>query len=744
MINRATQPALGTSALLTGLCACVLAPTAVLLVLTPQLFAQLWSPLQEGLLNGYLLLLMVAALIRTRFVTQTRTLMARLGASFLVTGAVLTFLRLAGPLAEGALFESELTAKSLGALLLVLSLGSFGRRIDQALDADSQATMRSTFNSIAEPLIVLERDCTIREINWYGELRFPGSLPGARVCDTAVLRRDSCEHCPVGTCFEENQPQCFAADASGSERGLDFTAIPVSVQGTPAERQVLRLKLSRGDSVNQERLDFLGDVVAAVPEAVVGLDRTQCVIAVNPQGEVLLGVSQQEALGRPVGELFRFAESADRQRFERFLARDEKAELELTLKSGEGHAVRAVIGADPLHATDGTRTGTALIVRDVTESRRFEEMLRQSEKMSSLGLFVSGLAHELNNPVTAIFGAARTLKHAARDGLLGEGEHLEAVSEVLRHAEQCGRVVGSLLRLARNERSGMRSIKLTDVVADTVELLGRSLDRERIRLEVRCEPDLPDVRGDGAQLQQVLMNLIANARDSIRELQGGGTIRIAMHAEGRCCRIDVEDDGKGFEPGRQELFRAFSTTKADGQGTGLGLFISRAIVREHGGTLEARERQPHGAVLRISLPALIESEPPLAGPDAAGVPEAARDRLNLLVVDDEPSIGRYLGACLESLGHQVTVLEDPLEARTLISNGTSYDLIFSDCCMPRLSGSELYRQVVHLRPAYRGQFVFVTGDVIAASDLPLTEGNGLLQKPFSPEQLEAALNFACA
>ena len=724
----------------------MLAPITVLLVLAPKLYSEFWSPWQEGLLNGYLMSLLVVCLVRTRSLNHARVLVSRLGATLLITGAALTFLRLAGLWPELSLLASELTAKLLGMLLLVLAVGRFGRRIDRALCADSDATMRSTFNSIAEPLIVLERDCTIREINWYGELRFPGSLRGQRVCETSVLSRESCEGCPVEACFEQNQPQFVTGASAGPDQRGDLTAIPVAVNGVPAARQVLRFKVSHGDlvnQVNQERLDFLDDVVAAVPEAVVGLDRSECVTAINRQGEALLGVRQHAALGKPVSKLIRFLDPADRQRFEQFLARDEKGEEELTLKAADGQVVRAVIGADPLHAAGGARTGTALIVRDVTESRRFEEMLRQSQKMSSLGLFVSGLAHELNNPVTAILGATRTLKQDSCAGTLGREGISEVLSAVQRHAEQCGKVVGSLLRLARKERSGMRRLDLAGMVDDTMELLGRSLDRERIRLEVRHQPDLPPVHGDPAQLQQALMNLIANSRDSIRELRRGGTIRISTCAASGLCRIEVQDDGRGFLPGQeQELFREFSTTKQAGQGTGLGLFLSRAIVREHGGTLEARQRTPRGAVFTIALPALTASEPvnALSTPGS----DRVREGLHLLVVDDEPGIGGFLGACLESLGHEVKVLEDPLLARALLESGTEFDLIFSDSCMPMLDGPELYREVVEARPSYRGRFVFVTGDTFGGSDLPLEDGNGLLQKPFTLEQLERALNSASA
>ncbi|MFH0946998.1 MAG: ATP-binding protein, partial [Planctomycetota bacterium] len=594
---------LGTGPLLTALCATVLLPAAVLLALAAGFAGSTWSPWQEAALNSFLVVLTACCFVRSSHLQQVRVVVARLGGAFLIAGVVVTFLRLAGVLANPQLLVGELMAKCLGALMLVIALGRWGRRIAAEADAASVATLRSTFNSIAEPLVVLDHDCRIQEVNWYGELRFSDSVPGKTVCESSVFQRDSCEGCPVGACFEQNRPQFFTVQRSPSEQSVDFAAIPVSVNATEAHRQVLRLRTRRGRPGDVERLHFLDDVISSVSEAVVGLDRSHRITAMNRQARSLLGEAERESVGQEILSRLRFAAPADRGRFEAFLESDQKAELELMLRTVDGRTAHSVICSDPLLQEDGTRTGTALIFRDVTENRKYQEMLRHSERMSSLGLFVSGLAHELNNPVTAILGALKALRGGqSRVDRAGVGQN-DALDVIMRNAEQCRRVVSSLLRLARNERSGMRPLDPEKVVQDTVDLLGRSLAQDRILLKVSCEPGVGQVSGDPDQLQQVLMNLIANARDSIHSRSEGGTIALRARERNGRCLLEVEDDGAGIEPGLESrLFKEFCTTKRVGEGTGLGLFISSAIIREHGGTLTAAAGHPRGALFTVSLP----------------------------------------------------------------------------------------------------------------------------------------------
>ena len=732
---------LGTGPLLTALCAAVLLPAAVLLALAAGLAGVSWSPWQEAALNGFLILLTTCCFVRSSNLQPVRVVVARLGGAFLIAGVAVTFLRLVGQLANPQLLTGELVAKCLGALLLVIALGRWGRRIAAVADASSAATLRSTFNSIAEPMVVLDQDCRIQEVNWYGELRFSGALPGKIVCESPVLQRDSCEECPVGACFEQNRPQFFTIQGQPSGQGLDYSAIPVSVNGSQARRQVLRVRTRRGLWRNNERLEFLDDLIAAVPEAVVGLDQLHRITAMNPQARGLLGRAEVESAGREILSRLRFAAPGDRGRFSRFLLSDHKAELELALRTVDGRTMQSVVCADPLFHENGTRTGTALIFRDVTENRKYEELLRHSEQMSSLGQFVSSLAHELNNPVTAIHGAVTALKDGRPEVLCGEGGREEAMDVIMRSAEQCRRVVGSLLRLARKERSGMRPLDPRNVLQDTVDLLGRSLARDRIVLKVSCEPGVGLVSGDPDQLQQVLMNLIANARDSIHSRSEGGKIELSARVQDGRCLLKVEDDGAGFEPGlERHLFKEFCTTKQVGEGTGLGLFISSAIVREHGGTLQAGARQPRGAVLTISLPICsATATSPQALPGEQNPEDRTEAPLRMLVVDDDPGIGRYLGVCLKNLGHAVQVLADPREAAQLLLKTEPFDVVFSDVCMPMLGGPELYRRVVRQEPLYRGRFVFVTGATFGDLELDLEQGNRLLMKPFSLGQVEKTL-----
>ncbi len=282
-----------------------------------------------------------------------------------------------------------------------------------------------------------------------------------------------------------------------------------------------------------------------------------------------------------------------------------------------------------------------VLVADVTEQRALEAQLIQSEKLAAVGQLVSGVAHELNNPLTSIAGLSEFLQE--RPGLGADREHLRVINE---QAERAGRIVRNLLTFARRGTAADAVVDLNDVVERTALVVAYELEMRGIRLlEQRAAGPLP-VRGSRDELQQVVVNLVTNAihavRDQPPELPREITLTTAR--DGAMAVVRVRDTGKGVSPAHErELFTPFFTTKEPGEGTGLGLSLSYRIVEAHGGRLAYAPAPGRGAEFWFSIPIATD----LPEGEAAAAPAAER---SALLVDDDPGIELVVRALLEPAG----------------------------------------------------------------------------------------------
>lgn len=696
---------------------------------SPPFLARSWPESAERILNAVLLALLLPCLLRSRRMFAADLLPARSGFLILGLGAVIGLVRLSAAGHPIGLVNAEILAKASGVILLGFALGRCGRFAGRDSVARSAALLRSTFDSVSEPLLVVADGCRVQEANWYAELRSTEPLIGRLACETVFFRRDDCTDCPVAQSFDEQEPRFLShADAAQSRR-FEISAVPVPAAAGEPRFQVHHIHESTVRHQVQDQESFLRDILARIRDAVIGLDGHDRVTSVNPPGARLLGLDPDQAIERDLKQVIRPEDSEQGERFRRLLSGRSAAAEELTFRTLDGRTVRALAEIEPVTSREGRSLGRALILRDVTEHRRIEELLVQADKMSSLGVFVAGLAHELNNPLAAIVGEAELLR---RNGGEIDTEANRRVNEIHRQADRCASIVQGLLRLARKERCGRLPLSLSELVTETVDLLDRSLAHDNIRLCLRQRQGRDRVLGDPTQLQQVLLNLIANARDSIHGQGQGGSITISVSEQDEQVVVRVEDDGRGLpEGGSDQLFQAFFTTKQEGQGTGLGLSISHGIIAEHDGALVARGRDPRGACFEVRLPLLLERGIEVAGP--AGEP--TRTRGQVLVVEDEPGIARFLRACLESEGYGVVFADDGRRALEILLESESIERVFCDVGLPGLDGIGLYSRLTERRPGYRGRFVFVTGDSLGSRNLPLEEGNRVLAKPFRTEQI---------
>jgi two-component system NtrC family sensor kinase len=409
---------------------------------------------------------------------------------------------------------------------------------------------------------------------------------------------------------------------------------------------------------------------------------------------------------------------------------------------GEAHPARdrvVTVTASPLVEEGHGEHGLVLVLTDVTERRRLQEQLAQSEKMSSLGLMISGVAHELNNPLTSILGYAQLLGMGT-----GNEEQRTRRAELLRReTERCQRIVHNLLSFARQRGPERGPLSLNEVVQAVLALMGYQLRVSDIEVRVELDADLRSVHGDRHQLQQVLVNLISNAHHAIRDQGGGGTITVRTVAAPLSSRLEVEDSGPGIpEESRGRIFDRFFTTKSEGQGTGLGLSLVSGIVTSHGGSVEALAGRETGALFRVELPASAARSARAeerSRPDGSSAGRPGQ----VLVVDDEETLARMVAEGLTEEGHEVRTAHSGREALDLISR-ESFDVIIADVRMPGMDGARLYEELRRSRPDLASRFVLTSGDTLGgdAEAAARHAGVDLLRKPFDLARLRDTVS-AC-
>jgi len=351
--------------------------------------------------------------------------------------------------------------------------------------------------------------------------------------------------------------------------------------------------------------------------------------------------------------------------------------------------VRLDRGRRVLRLTAAPLTGSpaaaaaVVLVEDVTEQRAMEAQLIQNEKMASIGQLVSGVAHELNNPLASIAGLAELLLEPGMRLAAGAREHLKVIHD---QAERAGRIVRNLLTFARQGAPEKDVVDLNDVVARTSLLISYELKLRGIELDARLSPEPVLVFGDRYELQQVLLNLVTNAVQAVSELEPGRPRRIVMataRVDGQA-QLRVSDTGPGVPPALVgHLFTPFFTTKQPGQGTGLGLSLSYGLVESHGGRIAYQPGPEGGAEFTVSLPLQDAAEKP-AGPEA--VPAAADGREprgppRVLVVDDDPAIHRLVSALFAPDGYAVESARTG-EQGLRLARSRRYDLIIADARLP--------------------------------------------------------------
>ena len=391
-------------------------------------------------------------------------------------------------------------------------------------------------------------------------------------------------------------------------------------------------------------------------------------------------------------------------------------------------------------------TGT---IRDVSERKRFEAQLLQSQKMEAIGQLAGGIAHDFNNILTAVSGYA--------DLLLDDIEPIDPrrsdVEEIERAARRATTLVGQLMTFGRRQRLNPERVDLNEVV-ERLDPMLRRLIGEHIAVTWLPAAELWPVEADGGQLEQVIVNLSVNARDA---MPTGGrltieTANIELDAEYARTHVDVEpgphvmlavsDTGQGMDAATQQrVFEPFFTTKAAGQGTGLGLATVYGIIRQSGGHVWLYSELGRGTTFKIYLPRSTAAS--LVEPAAAveSAPEGGPE--TILVAEDEPAVRSLIEKILSRLGYAVLLAEDAAAALQLAGT-RPVDLLVADVIMPGRSGLELATDIRSLAPDVR--VLFISGYTMGAVKQHglLGPDDPMLEKPFTPERLARAVRDALA
>ncbi|HXN49628.1 MAG TPA: PAS domain S-box protein [Bryobacteraceae bacterium] len=484
-------------------------------------------------------------------------------------------------------------------------------------------------------------------------------------------------------------------------------------------------------------------VIETSPLAIVTMDFSGNVKSWNRAAERMFGWLEQEVLGQPFPIVPEEDEAFFRDNLDRLRRAETIAGVERQRRRKDGTLIDVALWNAPQLDAEGRVIGGISVIADMTDRKRLEEQFRQAQKMEAVGRLAGGVAHDFNNLLTVIGGYTQMLLETM------QADHplRSPIEEIDRASASAAALTQQLLAFSRRQIVTPQLFDLNHLVASLDKMLHRLIG-EDVELSTLLAPQLPNVKVDAGQMEQVVMNLVVNARDAMPR---GGTITIRTEVAefnerspegvgpGRYVVLSVADTGRGMtEETKLHIFEPFFTTKGRGKGTGLGLSTVYGIVKQSGGEVAVTTAPGEGSTFRIFLPALDRAA--AAGVDGAPPPERKRGTETVLLAEDDAALRNLVRGILESRGYSVLLAVDAAETVAWCERHPGpIHLFLTDVVMPGMSGQDLAALAARLRPRLKILYMSGYTDHASLEHGVLDNGTAFLRKPFTPEILLAKI-----
>jgi PAS domain S-box-containing protein len=464
-------------------------------------------------------------------------------------------------------------------------------------------------------------------------------------------------------------------------------------------------------------------------------DSSRRIIDINQAGVELLGYRNEDLLSLDPTELY--CNPEDRKRmWQELHGTGFVSNFEVELKSKNDERIIALISVSVIRDDNGQISGYQGIIRDVTKLKRLERQLQQAQKMESIGVLAGGVAHDFNNLLTAISGYGQILQEN-----VPAGDQLteESIEQIMKAAGRATELTGSLLAFSRKQVIDPKPVHIDSLISNTSKLIQRIIGEDIEFRTVFSDMKLV-IMADAGQIEQVLMNLAANARDAMPHggrllistelviVEAGYEDRYDLPLPGKYTLISVADSGKGIdEKSIDRLFEPFYTTKDIGKGTGLGLSIVHGIIKQHEGSILVSSVPDTGTTFKIYLPlvegSIVTDKAMLPVPLAGGME-------TLLVAEDEEVVKDFLKKILERAGYKVIAASDGEQAVARFKEHDDISLVLSDVVMPKKNGREIVEEIRRIRPEIKVVFISgYTADIMHSKGI-LEKDVDFITKPF--------------
>jgi len=425
--------------------------------------------------------------------------------------------------------------------------------------------------------------------------------------------------------------------------------------------------------------------------------------------------------------------------------------VEYRIRHKDGRWLTLESTASVVRNRDGEVEKLVIVNRDITDRKQLQEQLHRSQKLEAIGRLSGGVAHDFNNILGLIIGYSEALQ----EHIPPDDPYREAVDEIQNAGKRAAALTQQLLAFSRKQVLEPRNLNLNSIIQDVEKML-RRLVGENIQIELVLSPDTATIKADRSQVEQVILNLVVNARDAMPE---GGKLTIEtgnwtldrstvlVHPyviPGPYAMLKVTDTGCGMDAELQShIFEPFFTTKEKGKGTGLGLATAYGVIKQSGGYIWVDSEVGKGTTFRIYLP---EVNPVAeAVPEMKAATKAAAERRTILVVEDERSLRKLTKKTLSDAGHTVFEAEDASEALEFSRKTKSaIDLLLTDIIMPGMSGKKLAEVLVTERPGIGVLYMSGYTDGEIATQGNLEQGTAILRKPFTRDELMRQVENALA